>query len=127
MTNYFEYTIYLNPKQIAQFGESLTLPIDFNNIENKKSFIVFLTNSQIKKVIVARISKEKIDLKLSKTQFDKTFNKILQKNKLTNLKKSNKRKEKELDELKLEYLKKSNKSKKKQLDKLKVENYKKKL
>ena len=68
---YFEYVIKLTPSQIKKFGENNIITLDFTS--NKEPFKVFLTNSQIKKVEVAKKLKKKVDLKFSKTQFKKTL------------------------------------------------------
>ena len=68
---YFEYVINLTPSQIKKFGENNIVTLDFTS--NKEPFKVFLTNSQIKKVEVAKKLKKKVDLKFSKTQFKKTL------------------------------------------------------
>ena len=66
---YFEYVINLTPLQIKKFGENNIITLDFTS--NKEPFRVFLTNTQIKKVEVAKKLKRKVDLKFSKTQFKK--------------------------------------------------------
>ena len=68
---YFEYVINLTPFQIKKFGENNIITLDFTS--NKEPFRVFLTNTQIKKVEVAKKLKKKVDLKFSKTQFKKTL------------------------------------------------------
>ena len=68
---YFEYVINLPPSQIKEFGENNIITLDFTS--NKEPFKVFLTNTQIKKVEVAKKLKKKVDLKFSKTQFKKTL------------------------------------------------------
>ena len=68
---YFEYVINLNSSQIKKFGKKHIITLDFTS--NKEPFKVFLTNSQIKKVEVAKKLKKKVDLKFSKTQFKKNF------------------------------------------------------
>ena len=68
---YFEYVIKLTPSQIKEFGENNIITLDFTS--NKEPFKVFLTNTQIKKVEVAKKLKKKVDLKFSKTQFKKTL------------------------------------------------------
>ena len=62
---YFEYVINLTPLQIN--GKNNIVTLDFTS--NKEPFKVFLTNTQIKKVEVAKKLKKKVDLKFSKTQF----------------------------------------------------------
>ena len=66
---YFEYVINLTPLQIN--GKNNILTLDFTS--NREPFKVFLTNTQIKKVEVAKKLKKKVDLKFSKTQFKKTL------------------------------------------------------
>ena len=68
---YFEYVINLTPSQIKKFGENNIVTLDFTS--NKEPFKVFLTNTQIKKVEVAKKLNKKVDLKFSKTQFKKNF------------------------------------------------------
>ena len=68
---YFEYVINLTPLQIKKFGENNIITLDFTS--NKEPFRAFLTNTQIKKVEVAKKLKRKVDLKFSKTQFKKTL------------------------------------------------------
>ena len=110
---YFEYVINLTPLQIKKFGENNIITLDFTS--NKEPFRVFLTNTQIKKVEVAKKLKRKVDLKFSKTQFKKTLpyvtklnrTVIKQRNKdqLETLKSENAKKAKKLKKLKLETLK----------------------
>ena len=127
---YFEYTLNLTPSQIKNFGKNNIITLDFTS--NKEPYKVFLTNSQIKKVEVAKKLKRKVDLKFSKTQFKKTLpyvtglnnSKIKQKNKdrLDILKKENAKKAKQLKDLKkLDILKKENAKKAKQLKDLKLD------
>ena len=69
-TKYFEYVINLTPLQIKEFGTKNVITLDFrSNIP----FKVYLTNSQIKKIEVAKKLNAKIDLKFSNTQFKKTL------------------------------------------------------
>ena len=68
---YFEYVINLTPSQIKEFGENNIITLGFTS--NKEPFKVFLTNTQIKKVEVAKKLSKKVDLKFSKTQFKKTL------------------------------------------------------
>ena len=68
---YFEYVINLTPPQIKEFGENNIITLDFTS--NKEPFKVFLTNTQIKKVEVAKRLNKKVDLKFSTTQFKKTL------------------------------------------------------
>ena len=108
---YFEYVINLTPSQIKNFGKNNIITLDFSS--NKEPYKVFLTNSQIKKVEVAKKLKRKVDLKFSKTQFKKTLpyvtglnrSKIKQqkKDQLETLKKENAKKAKKLKDLKLDY------------------------
>ena len=67
--NYIQHTIYLTPSQIKSFGKSYIIPLNYSSLKNKKSFIAFLTKTQIKKLDKAKANKEKVDLKFSKTQF----------------------------------------------------------
>ena len=107
---YFEYVINLTPLQIKKFGENNIITLDFTS--NKEPFRVFLTNTQIKKVEVAKKLKRKVDLKFSKTQFKKTLpyvtklnrTVIKQRNKdqLETLKSENAKKAKKLKKLKLQ-------------------------
>ena len=108
---YFEYVINLTPLQIKKFGENNIITLDFTS--NKEPFRAFLTNTQIKKVEVAKKLKRKVDLKFSKTQFKKTLpyvtklnrTVIKQRNKdqLETLKSENSKKAKKLKKLKLQY------------------------
>ena len=110
---YFEYVINLTPLQIKKFGENNIITLDFTS--NKEPFRVFLTNTQIKKVEVAKKLKRKVDLKFSKTQFKKTLpyvtnlNRMIirqgDKDQLEILKSENAKKAKKLKKLKLETLK----------------------
>ena len=110
---YFEYVIKLTPSQIKNFGKNIIMTLDFTS--NKEPFRAFLTNTQIKKVEVAKKLKRKVDLKFSKTQFKKTLpyvtklnrSVIKQRNKdqLETLKSENAKKAKKLKKLKLETLK----------------------
>ena len=68
---YFEYVINLTPSQIKKFGKNNIITLDFTS--NKKPFKVFLTNTQIKKVEVAKKLNKEVDLKFSKNQFKKTL------------------------------------------------------
>ena len=131
---YFEYVINLTPLQIKKFGENNIITLDFTS--NKEPFRVFLTNTQIKKVEVAKKLKRKVDLKFSKTQFKKTLpyvtnlnrTVIKQRNKdqLETLKSENVKKAKKLKKLKLqdqlETLKTENGNKARKLKKLKLQN-----
>ena len=131
---YFEYVINLTPLQIKKFGENNIITLDFTS--NKEPFRVFLTNTQIKKVEVAKKLKRKVDLKFSKTQFKKTLpyvtklnrSVIKQRNKdqLETLKSENAKKAKKLKKLKLqdqlETLKTENGNKARKLKKLKLQN-----
>ena len=120
---YFEYVIKLTPSQIKEFGENNIITLDFTS--NKEPFKVFLTNTQIKKVKVAKKLKKKVDLKFSKTQFKKTLPYVTRlnhsllrqqdKDRLEILETENAKKAKKLKNLKLQY----------QLDTLKTENVKK--
>ena len=120
---YFEYVINLTPSQIKKFGENNIVTLDFTS--NKEPFKVFLTNTQIKKVEVAKKLKKKVDLKFSKTQFKKTLPYVTRlnhslitqraKDQLETLKTENAKKAKKLKKLKLQN----------QLETLKTENAKK--
>ena len=128
---YFEYVINLTPSQIKEFGKNNIITLDFTS--NKEPYKVFLTNTQIKKVEVAKKLNKKVDLKFSKTQFKKTLpyvtslnhSRIKQraKDQLEILKTENVRKAKELKKLKLqdqlEILKTENVRKTKELKNLK--------
>ena len=130
---YFEYVINLTPLQIKKFGENNIITLDFTS--NKEPFRAFLTNTQIKKVEVAKKLKRKVDLKFSKTQFKKTLpyvtnlnrSVIRQRNRdqLETLKKENSKKAKKLKILKLQdelaTLKSENAKKAKTLNKIKQE------
>ena len=106
---YFEYVINLTPSQIKKFGESNIVTLDFTS--NKEPFKVFLTNSQIKKVEVAKKLKKKVDLKFSKTQFKKTLPYVTRlnhslitqraKDRLETLKSENSKKAKKIKEIKV--------------------------
>ena len=117
---YFKYVINLTPLQIKKFGENNIITLDFTS--NKEPFRVFLTNTQIKKVEVAKKLKRKVDLKFSKTQFKKTLPYV------TNLNRSviKQRNKDQLEILKSENAKKAKKLKKlklqDQLETLKTEN-----
>ena len=110
---YFEYVINLTPLQIKKFGENNIITLDFTS--NKEPFRAFLTNTQIKKVEVAKKLKRKVDLKFSKTQFKKTLPYVTKlnrsvikqrdKDQLETLKSENAKKAKKLKKLKLETLK----------------------
>ena len=131
---YFEYVINLTPSQIKEFGENNIITLDFTS--NKEPFRVFLTNTQIKKVEVAKKLKRKVDLKFSKTQFKKTLPYVTRlnrslikqraKDQLEILKAENAKKAKKLKKLKLqnqlEALKTENAKKAKKLKKLKLQN-----
>ena len=131
---YFEYVINLTPLQIKKFGENNIITLDFTS--NKEPFRVFLTNTQIKKVEVAKKLKRKVDLKFGKTQFKKTLpyvtnlnrSVIKQRNKdqLETLKTENAKKARKLKKLKLqdqlETLKTKNANKARKLKKLKLQN-----
>ena len=120
---YFEYVINLTPSQIKEFGKNNIITLDFTS--NKEPYKVFLTNTQIKKVEVAKKLNKKVDLKFSKTQFKKTLpyvtrlnhSRIKQraKDRLEILKTENARKAKKLNKLKLQD----------RLDTLKTENVRK--
>ena len=110
---YFEYVINLTPLQIKKFGENNIITLDFTS--NKEPFRVFLTNTQIKKVEVAKKLKRKVDLKFSKTQFKKT---------LPYVTKLNRSVERQRDKDQLETLKSENAKKAKKLKKLKLETLK---
>ena len=107
---YFEYVINLTPSQIKEFGKNNIITLDFTS--NKEPYKVFLTNTQIKKVEVAKKLNKKVDLKFSKTQFKKTLpyvtslnhSRIKQraKDRLEILKTENARKAKKLKNLKLQ-------------------------
>ena len=132
---YFEYVMYLTPSQIKEFGKNNIITLDFTS--NKEPFRVFLTNTQIKKVEVAKKLKKKVDLKFSKTQFKKTLpyvtslnrSVIRQRNKdqLETLKSENAKKAKKLKKLKLQdqhvTLKTKNDNKAKYLKELKLDNF----
>ena len=117
---YFEYVINLTPLQIKKFGENNIITLDFTS--NKEPFRAFLTNTQIKKVEVAKKLKRKVDLKFSKTQFKKTLPYVTKLNR-TVIKQRNKD---QLETLKSENAKKAKKLKKlklqDQLETLKTEN-----
>ena len=105
---YFEYVINLTPLQIKKFGENNIITLDFTS--NKEPFRVFLRNTQIKKVEVAKKLKRKVDLKFSKTQFKKTLPYVTKlnrsvikqrdKDQLETLKSENAKKAKKLKDLK---------------------------
>ena len=108
---YFEYVINLTPSQIKEFGENNIITLDFTS--NKEPFRAFLTNTQIKKVEVAKKLKRKVDLKFSKTQFKKTLPYVTKlnrsverqrdKDQLETLKSENAKKARKLKNLKLQY------------------------
>ena len=108
---YFEYVIKLTPSQIKEFGENNIITLDFTS--NKEPFKVFLTNSQIKKVEVAKKLNKKVDLKFSKTQFKKTLPYVTKLNRSVI-------KQREKDQL--ETLKSENAKKARKLKKLKLQN-----
>ena len=110
---YFEYVINLTPLQIKKFGENNIITLDFTS--NKVPFRAFLTNTQIKKVEVAKKLKRKVDLKFSKTQFKKT---------LPYVTKLNRSVERQRDKDQLETLKSENAKKARKLKKLKLETLK---
>ena len=123
---YFEYVIYLTPSQIENFGNENIITLDYTS---NLPFKVFLTNSQIKKIELAKKLNTKVDLKFSKTQFKKTLPYVTSinkralkqryKDKIESLKKENAKKAKRLNILKLqnrlETLKKENAKKAKRL------------
>ena len=129
---YFEYVINLTPSQIKKFGKNNILTLDFTS--NKEPFKVFLTNTQIKKVEVAKKLNKKVDLKFSKTQFKKTLPYVTSlnhslikqraKDRLEIFKSENAKKAKKLKKLKLqdqlETLRKENAKKAKKLKSLKI-------
>ena len=106
---YFEYVIYLTPSQIENFGNENIITLDYTS---NLPFKVFLTNSQIKKIELAKKLNTKVDLKFSKTQLKKTLpyvtsinQRVLKqryKDKIVSLKKENARKAKRLKKLKLQ-------------------------
>ena len=108
--NYIQHIIYLKPSQIKSFGKSYIVPQDYRNLKNKKRFIVFLTKTQIKKLDKAKVNKEKVDLKFSKTQFKKTLNHVNKENRknlqllLKNIKEENKKKLGKINKIKLHLL-----------------------
>ena len=116
---YFEYVIYLTPSQIENFGNENIITLDYTS---NLPFKVFLTNTQIKKIEVAKKLNKKVDLKFSKTQFKKTLPYVTSlnrslvrqraKEKLVTLKKDNAKKAKKIEKIKLQ----------KRLDKLKKDN-----
>ena len=110
---YFEYVINLTPLQIKKFGENNIITLDFTS--NKEPFRAFLTNTQIKKVEVAKKLKRKVDFKFSKTQFKKT---------LPYVTKLNRSVERQRDKDQLETLKSENAKKARKLKKLKLETLK---
>ena len=107
---YFEYVLNLTPSQIKDFGKNNIITLDFTS--NKEPYKVFLTNTQIKKVEVAKKLNKKVDLKFSKTQFKKTLPYVTSlnhslikqraKDRLEILKTENARKAKKLNKLKLQ-------------------------
>ena len=92
-------------------GENNIITLDFTS--NKEPFRAFLTNTQIKKVEVAKKLKRKVDLKFSKTQFKKTLPYVTKlnrsverqrdKDQLETLKSENAKKARKLKNLKLQY------------------------
>ena len=110
MSNYIRHIIYLTLSQIKSFGKSYIIPQDYSNLKNKKRFIVFLTKTQIKKLDKAKVNKEKVDLKFSKTQFKKTINHVNKVNRknlqllLKNIKEKNKKKLDKINKIKLHLL-----------------------
>ena len=103
MSNYIRHIIYLTPSQIKSFGKSYIIPQDYSKLKNKERFIVFLTKTQIKKLDKAKLNKEKVDLKLSFTQFIKTLNHVSKENRevLQLLKEKNKKTQDKLNKIKL--------------------------
>ena len=98
MSNYIRHIIYLTPSQIKSFGKRLVITQDYSSLKNKERFIVFLTKTQIKKLEKAKVNKEKVDLKFSKTQFKKTLDHVMR---LNNNKKLKKKKEENRKNLQL--------------------------
>ena len=106
---YFEYVIYLTPSQIENFGNENIITLDYTS---NLPFKVFLTNTQIKKIELAKKLNTKVDLKFSKTQFKKTLPYVTSinkralkqryKDKIGSLKKENAKKAKRLNILKLQ-------------------------
>ena len=115
MSNYIKYWLYLTPSQIKNFGKIYTITLNYENINNKKIYIVFLTKSQINKLEKAMANKKKVDLKFSKTQFSKTLNKVINLN-------NNKKEKLEDLELKLTNLRERNQEKREKLKALKKRN-----
>ena len=73
---YIRHVIYLTTSQVKSFGKSYIVPQNYSNLKNKKRFIFFLTKTQIKKLDKAKANREKVDLKFSKTQFQKPLNHV---------------------------------------------------
>ena len=122
MSNYIRHIIYLTPSQIKSFGKKLILPQDYRNLKNKERFMVFLTKTQIKKLDKAKLNKEKVDLKLSVTQFIKTLKHVSKENRkiLQLLKEKNKKTQDKINKIKLQLLKEKNKKKQEKINKIKL-------
>ena len=93
--NYIKYIIFLTPSQIKSFGKRYIIPLNYKNLNNKKGFTVFLTNTQINKLEKSMANRKKVELKFSEKQFKWTNDYIKTENikkKLENLKFENKKK-----------------------------------
>ena len=94
---YFEYAINLTPSQIKKFGKNNIVTLDFTS--NKEPFKVFLTNTQIKKVEVAKRLKKKV--KTENARKSKKLKNLKLQDRLETLKTENANKEKKLKSLKV--------------------------
>ena len=92
--DYIKYIIYLTPSQIKSFGKRYIIRLNYKNLNNKKGFIVFLTNTQINKLEKSMANGEKVELKFSDRQFKLTNDFIKKENrkKLENLRLENQKK-----------------------------------
>ena len=75
-------------------GKSYIITLNYKNLNNKRGFTVFLTNTQINKLEKSMANKEKVKLKFSDRQFKLTNDFIKRENrkKLENLRLQNQKK-----------------------------------
>ena len=75
-------------------GKSYIITLNYKNLNNKRGFTVFLTNTQINKLEKSMANKEKVKLKFSDRQFKLTNDFIKRENrkKLENLRLENQKK-----------------------------------
>ena len=75
-------------------GKSYIITLNYKNLNNKRGFTVFLTNTQINKLEKSMANEEKVKLKFSDRQFKLTNDFIKRENrkKLENLRLENQKK-----------------------------------